>query len=119
MKLCFVPTPIGNLQDITLRAIQTLQEADLIVAEDTRHSGLLMQHLKIPDKKFVSLHSHNEHFKTSQLIERIQKEQLSVAVVSDAGTPGISDPGFLLSRKAIEAGIPVECLPGPTEYQLQ
>lgn len=113
-KLTLVPTPIGNLEDITLRAVRMLRECDAVVAEDTRVSGRLLQHLGI-SKPFVSFHAHNEHRVVEQLVERLQRgEQL--ALVSDAGTPAISDPGFLLVRAAVRAGVPVECLPGPTAF---
>jgi len=113
-KLILVPTPIGNLEDITLRAIRTLQEADLILAEDTRTSGVLLKHLKI-SKPMQSYHTHNEHKTVATIIERIEKGE-KVALVSDAGTPAISDPGFLLVRECLKVGIEVECLPGATAF---
>lgn len=113
-KLYLVPTPIGNLEDITLRAIRILKEVDIILAEDTRKTGFLLKHLGI-EKKMFSHHSHNEH-KTIELIaERIAGGE-NIALVTDAGTPGISDPGFLLVRECVNAGIEVECLPGPTAF---
>lgn len=111
-KLYIVPTPIGNLDDITLRAIKTLSAVDLILAEDTRTSSFLLKHLGI-DKKLMSHHKFNEHAKVEAIASRIATGE-SVALVSDAGTPGISDPGFLLVRTCIEAGIEVETLPGAT-----
>lgn len=114
-QIVLVPTPIGNLEDITFRAIRILKEADLIAAEDTRTSGKLLKHYQIETPK-ISLHQHNEHQKVAQLIEKVQHEDLLLAVISDAGTPGISDPGFLIIRAAIEANISVESLPGPTAF---
>lgn len=114
MKLYIVPTPIGNLEDITLRAIRVLKEVDVILAEDTRKSGILLKHLNI-DKKMFAHHQHNEH-KTVELIsERIANGE-KIALITDAGTPGISDPGFLLIRECIAKGIEVECLPGATAF---
>ncbi|MEM7372656.1 MAG: 16S rRNA (cytidine(1402)-2'-O)-methyltransferase [Bacteroidota bacterium] len=112
-KITLVPTPIGNLEDITLRALKVLKEADLIAAEDTRTSGILLKHYDIDTPK-VALHQHNEHNRVPQLITQIQEEDLHLAVISDAGSPGISDPGFLLVREAIKQGIEVSALPGPT-----
>jgi 16S rRNA (cytidine1402-2'-O)-methyltransferase len=114
MKLWIVPTPIGNLEDITLRAIKILKEADLILAEDTRKSGILLKHLGI-QKKLFSYHQHNEHKITHVVIGKIS-EANSTALITDAGTPGISDPGFLLIRECIKNNIDVECLPGPTAF---
>lgn len=111
-KLYIVPTPIGNLDDITLRAIKTLSAVDLILAEDTRTTSFLLKHLGI-DKKLISHHKFNEHAKVEAIATRIAAGE-NVALVSDAGTPGISDPGFLLVRTCIEAGIEVETLPGAT-----
>ena len=110
--LSVVPTPIGNRQDITLRAVDVLRAADLIAAEDTRHSGLLLQHLDIK-KPFVSLHEHNEAARSAELVEKMTGG-LHVALVTDAGMPGISDPGHRLIRAAIARGIPVTVLPGPS-----
>jgi 16S rRNA (cytidine1402-2'-O)-methyltransferase len=110
--LNLVPTPIGNLEDITLRAISVLKEVDYILAEDTRTSGKLLKHHGI-ENKLRSFHTHNEHRITTQVIEDLQSG-LSIAMVSDAGTPGISDPAFLLVRACYEAGIQVSCLPGAT-----
>ncbi len=111
-KLTVVPTPIGNLEDITLRAIRTLGEADLILAEDTRTTRFLLKHLGL-DKPVVSHHKFNEH-KTVETVATTIAEGKKVALVSDAGTPGISDPGFLLVRTCLEKGIEVETLPGAT-----
>lgn len=111
-KLILVPTPIGNLQDITLRAITVLKEADLILAEDTRVSVKLLKHLEI-EKHMVSHHKFNEHKTVSSIVSQIEMG-ITVALISDAGTPAISDPGFLLVRACIEKEIGVECLPGPT-----
>lgn len=111
-KLILVPTPIGNLQDITLRAISVLKEADLILAEDTRVSTKLMKHLEI-EKRLVSHHKFNEHKTTASIVSQIEMGN-TVALISDAGTPAISDPGFLLVRACVEKGLEVECLPGPT-----
>lgn len=114
MKLTLVPTPIGNLEDITLRAIRVLKECDFILAEDTRESRKLLNHFSI-DKAVFSYHQNNEHRILDDVIERIQSSQ-NVALVSDAGTPAISDPGFLLVRECIRKGIEVECLPGATAF---
>ena len=113
-KLYLVPTPIGNLEDITLRAIRTLKEVDLILAEDTRTSGVLLKHFGI-SRPLQSHHIHNEHNTVETLANRIN-DGLNVALISDAGTPSISDPGFLLVRTCIENGIDVECLPGATSF---
>jgi len=114
MKLYLIPTPIGNLEDITLRALRILKEVDIILAEDTRTSSKLLRHYEI-DKKVLAHHQFNEHKTTESLVRQI-KEGTSMALISDAGTPGISDPGFLLTRACIQAGIAVECLPGPTAF---
>jgi len=111
-RLILVPTPIGNLGDITLRAIETLKNADILLAEDTRVSSKLLKHFGI-DKKLTSHHKFNEHKSLPGLISRLKNGSIA-ALISDAGTPGISDPGFLLVRACIENGIEVECLPGPT-----
>jgi 16S rRNA (cytidine1402-2'-O)-methyltransferase len=111
-KLYIVPTPIGNLDDITLRAIKTLEAADFILAEDTRTTSVLLKHLGI-EKRLYAHHKFNEHATATSLTEAIG-EGRTVALVSDAGTPGISDPGFLLVRSCVEAGIEVETLPGAT-----
>lgn len=113
-KLYLVPTPIGNLEDITLRAIRILKEADIVLAEDTRTSAPLLKHFGI-DKKVFAHHQHNEHNSTTEII-RFLKEGKQIALISDAGTPAISDPGFLLVREAIKNEIAVECLPGATAF---
>ena len=113
-KLYIVPTPIGNLDDITLRAIKVLQDADFILAEDTRTTSFLLKHLGI-EKRLYSHHKFNEHATAASLAQTIG-EGHTVALVSDAGTPGISDPGFLLVRTCVEAGIEVETLPGATAF---
>jgi 16S rRNA (cytidine1402-2'-O)-methyltransferase len=114
MKLYIVPTPIGNLEDITLRAINVLKSVDVVLAEDTRTSGQLLKHLGI-SKPMHSYHIHNEHQSITRIIERILKGE-TMALVSDAGTPAVSDPGFLLVRECIKYGITIECLPGPTAF---
>lgn len=114
MKLYIIPTPIGNLEDITLRAIRILKEVDIILAEDTRTSGNLLRHLGI-EKRLFAHHQHNEHKTVTMIAERIANGE-KIALVTDAGTPGISDPGFLLVRECIAHGIEVECLPGPTAF---
>ncbi|MCH5306216.1 MAG: 16S rRNA (cytidine(1402)-2'-O)-methyltransferase [Rikenella sp.] len=113
-KLYIVPTPVGNLEDITLRAVRILRESDRIVAEDTRTSGNLLRHLGI-SKPMCSYHKFNEHGVAAQIVERILGGE-TIALVSDAGTPAISDPGYLLVRHAVEAGVDVETLPGPTAF---
>jgi len=113
-KLYIVPTPVGNLEDITLRAIRILNEAALILAEDTRTSATLLKHYQIKTK-MRSYHKFNEH-KVSAFIEELFTEAETIALISDAGTPGISDPGFLLVRSCIENGFDVECLPGATAF---
>lgn len=111
-KLFLVPTPIGNLGDMTFRAVETLNQVDLILAEDTRTSTKLLKHFNI-QKPLVSFHMHNEHRKLSEVISKLISGY-TIAVISDAGTPGISDPGFLLVREAIANEVEVECLPGST-----
>ena len=113
-KLYIVPTPIGNLEDITLRALRILREADLILAEDTRTSSVLLKHYEI-SALMESHHKFNEHERVESVKQRILSGQ-TVALISDAGTPGISDPGFLLVRTCVEAGIEVETLPGATAF---
>ncbi|MDA1175564.1 MAG: 16S rRNA (cytidine(1402)-2'-O)-methyltransferase [Bacteroidetes bacterium] len=114
MKLFVVPTPIGNLDDITLRAISTLKSVDLILAEDTRISGKLLKHFEI-STPMQSYHMHNEHKILDRIIEKL-KSGFEIALISDAGTPAISDPGFLLTRACVAEQISVECLPGPTAF---
>ena len=111
--LYIVPTPVGNLEDMTFRAVQVLKEADLILAEDTRTTSVLLQHFDIRGKQLLSHHKFNEHQTVAMIRDRILAGA-SVALVSDAGTPGISDPGFLLARTCAEEGIPVQTLPGAT-----
>ncbi len=111
-KLILIPTPIGNLEDITLRAIEAIKKVDVLLAEDTRHTGKLLKHLNI-EKTMWSYHAHNEHKSTLSIIDKIKSGEL-VGLVSDAGTPGVSDPGFLLIRECIKEGVEVETLPGPT-----
>lgn len=113
-KLYLVPTPIGNLEDMTLRAIRVLKEVDIILAEDTRTSGKLLQHFEI-GTPMQSHHMHNEHKTVDALVKRIQAGE-TVALISDAGTPAISDPGFLLTRACVENNIEVDCLPGATAF---
>ncbi|HYV93204.1 MAG TPA: 16S rRNA (cytidine(1402)-2'-O)-methyltransferase [Chitinophagales bacterium] len=112
--LFIVPTPIGNLEDITLRAINVLKEVDLILAEDTRHSGVLLKHFGI-GTKMISYHQHNEHQITKSLVQRMKSGE-KMALISDAGTPGISDAAFLLVRACIHESVPVTCLPGATAF---
>ena len=112
MKLFLVPTPIGNMEDITLRALRVLREVDFVLCEDTRTTKNLLKHYEI-EQRCMAYHIHNEHQQLRQIIAQIKTSQ-SVALVSDAGTPGISDPGFLLLRECVAEGIEVECLPGAT-----
>jgi 16S rRNA (cytidine1402-2'-O)-methyltransferase len=113
-KLVIVPSPVGNLEDMTLRAVSVLKGADLILAEDTRTTARLLQHFGI-DTRMVSHHQHNEHKILGTLVQRLLSGQ-TLAVVSEAGTPAISDPGFLLVRECIKVGVEVECLPGATAF---
>ena len=113
-KLFVIPTPIGNLKDITYRAIEILKSVDLILAEDTRTSSKLLNHYEI-DVKTESFHMHNEHKKLESIINRL-KDNIEIALISDAGTPGISDPGFLLVRECVKHEVDIECLPGPTAF---
>ncbi len=112
--LYIVPTPVGNMEDMTLRAIRVLKEADVVLAEDTRTSGILLKHFDIK-QHLLSHHKFNEHGTSAQVVERLLAGQM-VALVSDAGTPGISDPGFFLVREAVRAGIEVQTLPGATAF---
>jgi len=112
--LYIVPTPIGNLKDITLRALEVLQAVDAVIAEDTRKSGLLLKHFDI-DKKFIPFHQHNEHKVLESICEKLASG-IDMALITDAGTPGISDPGFLLVRACVKAGIEVTSLPGATAF---
>jgi 16S rRNA (cytidine1402-2'-O)-methyltransferase len=109
--LYVVATPIGNLGDITLRALEVLRDVDLVAAEDTRHSGILLRHYKI-DKPFISYHEHNEAMRTAQLIERLAAGE-KIALITDAGTPGLSDPGSRLIRECIKRDLPFTIIPGP------
>jgi 16S rRNA (cytidine1402-2'-O)-methyltransferase len=111
-SLYLIPTPIGNLADITLRALEILKSVDVVLAEDTRTSGFLLKHYNI-SKPIQSFHNFNEHKMVTSLTARLQQGE-TMALVSDAGTPGISDPGFLIARECLKAGIKIECLPGPT-----
>lgn len=113
-KLYVVPTPVGNLEDMTFRAIRILKEADLILAEDTRNSGILLKHYEIKNA-LQSHHKFNEHKTVSSIVNRIEGGE-TVALISDAGTPAISDPGFLLVRECVRNGIEVQCLPGATAF---
>lgn len=113
-KLYIIPTPVGNLEDMTFRAIRLLREAGLILAEDTRTTGILLKHFDIQNK-MQSYHKFNEHKAVSHIVERLNAGE-NIALVSDAGTPGISDPGFLVVRECVKAGIEVECLPGATAF---
>lgn len=113
-KLYIIPTPVGNLEDMTFRAVRLLNEVDLILAEDTRTSGVLLKHYKI-ENKLQSYHKFNEHKITSYIIDRLNSGQ-NIALISDAGTPGISDPGFLIIRECVRQNVKVECLPGATAF---
>ncbi len=112
--LTVVPTPIGNLEDMTFRAVRLLKEVDFILAEDTRTSGILLKHYQISTRMYAH-HKFNEHKSVEKVIERIKAGE-HAALISDAGTPGISDPGYLVVRRCIDAHIRVECLPGPTAF---
>lgn len=113
-KLYLVPTPIGNLDDMTFRAVKVLKEVDVILAEDTRNSGKLLKHFGI-NTHMQSHHMHNEHKTVEGLVQQLRNGKI-IALISDAGTPAISDPGFLLTRACVEAGIEVDCLPGATAF---
>ncbi len=113
-KLFIIPTPIGNLEDITHRALRLLKEVDILYAEDTRTTGNLLKHFGI-ERKIIAFHQHNEHKILQRIVDEIQTLE-TAGLVSDAGTPGISDPGFLLIRECIKNEIDVECLPGPTAF---
>ena len=113
-KLYIVPTPIGNLNDMTFRAIEVLKNADVVLAEDTRNSGKLLKHFEI-ETRMMSYHMHNEHKMVESFAQRILNGE-TLALISDAGTPAISDPGFLLVRTCVEFGVDVECLPGATAF---
>ena len=113
-KLYIVPSPIGNLEDITFRALKVLKEVDMVLAEDTRKSGILLKKYNL-DKKVLSHHSHNEHQHAGKLALRMKGGE-TMALLSEAGTPGISDPGFLLVRECLRENVEIECLPGPTAF---
>ena len=113
-SLYLVPTPIGNVEDMTFRAVRILTEVDHILAEDTRQTAKLLQHFEI-DTPMSSFHQHNEHKRVEQVVDQLSRGEV-MALVSDAGTPGISDPGFLLVRACVAAGVEVECLPGATAF---
>lgn len=113
--LYLVPTPIGNLEDLTFRALRILKESDIILAEDTRTSSTLLKHYEIQNKTVYAHHQHNEHKALPEII-RLLKEGKTISLISDAGTPGISDPGFLLVREALKENIHIECLPGATAF---
>mgnify|MGYP002735859292 CR=1 FL=1 len=113
-KLILIPTPIGNLGDMTLRGIEVLQSVDAVLAEDTRTSGKLLKHFEI-DQKLIPFHAHNEHKVVERLVERMLAGE-EFGLITDAGSPGISDPGFLLVRACVEAGVEVESLPGATAF---
>ncbi|MBQ4468770.1 MAG: rRNA small subunit methyltransferase 1, partial [Synergistaceae bacterium] len=110
--LTLVPTPIGNLEDITLRALRVLREADIIACEDTRTSGIFLKHYGI-DKPLTSFHLHNENGKSKFLLDKLRNGE-NIAVISDAGTPGVSDPGWILLKRALDEGLEVDVLPGPS-----
>ena len=112
--LYIVPTPVGNMEDMTLRAIRILKEADLVLAEDTRTSGILLKHFEIKNQ-LMSHHKFNEHGTSAGIVSRLLAGE-TIALISDVGTPGISDPGFFLVREAVKAGIEVQCLPGATAF---
>ena len=112
--LYIVPTPVGNMEDMTLRAIRILKEADLVLAEDTRTSGILLKHFEIKNQ-LMSHHKFNEHGTSAGIVNRLLAGE-TIALISDAGTPGISDPGFFLIREAVRAGVEVQCLPGATAF---
>lgn len=114
MPLILVPTPIGNLKDITLRALEVLRTADYILCEDTRKSSILLSHYQI-EKPLIAFHAHNEHRTQGRVLSLLALGN-TLALLTDAGTPSISDPGFLLVRSALEKALPVECLPGPTAF---
>lgn len=113
--LYLVPTPVGNMEDMTMRAIRLLKEADVILCEDTRTSGILLKHFEIEGKKLMAHHKFNEHGTSNGVVERLKAGQI-ICLITDAGTPGISDPGFYLVREAVAAGITVQTLPGATAF---
>ncbi|MBF0596919.1 16S rRNA (cytidine(1402)-2'-O)-methyltransferase [Faecalibacter rhinopitheci] len=113
-KLYLVPTPIGNLKDMTFRAVEILKESDVILAEDTRNSGILLKHYEI-ETPMRSYHMHNEHQATEDIIRQLKDGQI-ISIITDAGTPGISDPGYLLAKECVANNIIIECLPGATAF---
>lgn len=113
--LYLIPTPVGNMEDMTFRAIRLLREADLILCEDTRTSGILLKHFDITDKRLMAHHKFNEHGTSRAIVERLKGGE-TICLITDAGTPGISDPGFYLVREAVEAGVEVQTLPGATAF---
>jgi 16S rRNA (cytidine1402-2'-O)-methyltransferase len=113
--LYLIPTPVGNMEDITFRAIRLLKEADVVLCEDTRTSGILLKHFQIEGKRLMAHHKFNEHGTAKAIVERLKSGE-TICLITDAGTPGISDPGFLLVREAVEAGIEVQTLPGATAF---
>lgn len=113
--LYLVPTPVGNMEDMTMRAIRLLKEADVILCEDTRTSGILLKHFEIEGKKLMAHHKFNEHGTSNGVVERLKAGQ-TICLITDAGTPGISDPGFYLVREAVAAGVTVQTLPGATAF---
>lgn len=113
--LYLIPTPVGNMEDMTFRAIRLLKEADVVLCEDTRTSGILLKHFQIEGKRLMAHHKFNEHGTSKVIVERLKSGE-TICLVTDAGTPGISDPGFLLVREAVEAGIEVQTLPGATAF---
>ena len=113
-KLYLVPTPIGNLKDMTFRAVEILKESDVVLAEDTRNSGILLKHYEI-STPMRSYHMHNEHQATEDIIRQLKEGQI-ISIITDAGTPGISDPGYLLAKECVANNIAIECLPGATAF---
>ena len=113
--LYLIPTPVGNMEDMTFRAIRLLKEADVVLCEDTRTSGILLKHFQIEGKRLMAHHKFNEHGTAKNIVERLKSGE-TICLITDAGTPGISDPGFFLVREAVEAGIEVQTLPGATAF---
>ena len=113
--LYLIPTPVGNMEDLTFRAIRLLKEADVVLCEDTRTSGILLKHFQIEGKRLMAHHKFNEHGTAKNIVERLKSGE-TICLITDAGTPGISDPGFFLVREAVEAGIEVQTLPGATAF---
>lgn len=113
--LYLIPTPVGNMEDMTFRAIRLLKEADIVLCEDTRTSGILLKHFQIEGKRLMAHHKFNEHGTSKNIVERLKNGE-TICLITDAGTPGISDPGFFLVREAVEAGIEIQTLPGATAF---